>query len=69
MLWPLLLLKIHFGLKHHYNHRVHIYPNKNTKDDINAINKLLQKLNPKRLESFLYDELYEESDFVFFALD
>ena len=29
----------------------------------------MKKLNNKKLESFLYDELYEESDFVFFAVD
>ena len=42
---------------------------KNTKDEVININKLLKKLNNKKLESFLYDELYEESDFVFFAVD
>lgn len=42
---------------------------KNTKDDVNAINSLLKKINTHKLESFFYDELYDGSDFVFFALD
>lgn len=42
---------------------------KNTKDEVNAIFKLLDKFNNNKLESLFYDELYEESDFVFFALD
>lgn len=42
---------------------------KNTKDEVAAINELLKKYNSHKLESLLYDELYEESDFVFFALD
>ena len=42
---------------------------RNTKDEIKEINHLLSKLNIKKLDSFLYDELFEESDFVFFALD
>lgn len=42
---------------------------KNTKDEVNAIFKLLNKFNNNKLESLFYDELYEESDFVFFALD
>ena len=42
---------------------------KNTKDEIQAINKLLQKYNKNKLTSLLYDELYDESDFVFYALD
>lgn len=42
---------------------------KNTKDEINAINKLLQKYDNHKLESLYYEELYDESDFVFFAVD
>jgi hypothetical protein len=42
---------------------------KNTKDEVNAIFKLLDNFNNYKLESLFYDELYEESDFVFFALD
>ena len=42
---------------------------KNTKDEVCAINQLLKKYNNHKLESLFYDELYEESDFVFFALD
>ncbi len=42
---------------------------KNTKDEVKAINDILQKLNSSKLNSLLYDELYEGSDFVFFALD
>ena len=42
---------------------------KNTKDEIKSINEMLQKLNSSKLNSLLYDELYDESDFVFFALD
>jgi len=42
---------------------------KNTKDEIYNLNNFLGKFNNKKLESLLYDELYEKSDFVFFALD
>ena len=42
---------------------------KNTKDAVKGINDLLKGLNIQKLKSYLYDELYEESDFVFFALD
>ena len=42
---------------------------KNTKDEVKSINEMLQKLNSSKLDSLLYDELYDESDFVFFALD
>lgn len=42
---------------------------KNTKDEVQAINKLLQKYNKNKLTSLLYDELYDESDFVLYALD
>ncbi len=42
---------------------------KNTKDEVKAIFELLKPLNKKKLDSLLYDELYEDSEFVFFALD
>lgn len=42
---------------------------KNTKEEVFAINKLLTKFDDSKLASFLYDELYDESDFVFFAVD
>ena len=42
---------------------------KNTKDEFKAINNILSPLNISELNSYLYDELYEGSDFVFFALD
>ena len=42
---------------------------KNTKDEVQAIYKLLKRYNNHKLESLFYDELYEGSDFVFFALD
>ena len=42
---------------------------KKTKDEVSAISKLLSKLNNQKLKSSFYDELFEGSDFVFFALD
>lgn len=42
---------------------------KNTKDEVKDINNLLKKYDNHKLESLFYDELYDESDFVFFALD
>ena len=42
---------------------------RNTKDEILAIRDLLSGVNENKLNSLLYDELYEESDFVFFALE
>lgn len=42
---------------------------KNTKDEVFAINSLLSGVNKNKLQSLLYEELYEESDFVFFAVD
>ncbi len=42
---------------------------KNTKDAVNEIARMLKPLNNNKLNSLLYDELYEESDFVFFAVD
>ena len=31
--------------------------------------KILDKFDTRKLDSLLYDELYDESDFVFFAID
>ena len=42
---------------------------KNTKDEVKAIGNLLNGVNEKKLNSLLYEELYDESDFVFFAVD
>ena len=42
---------------------------KNTKDCIFELNRLLSGLNDKKLESLFYDELFDGSDFVFFAVD
>ena len=42
---------------------------RNTKDEIFAIRDLLSGVNEGKLNSLLYDELYEESDFVFFAIE
>lgn len=42
---------------------------KNTKDEVFAINQLLVGIDSYKLKSLLYDELYDESDFVFFAVD
>ena len=42
---------------------------KNTKEEIININKFFKGINVNKLNSLLYDELYEESDFVFFAVD
>ena len=42
---------------------------KNTKDEIHALNKLLAGINTNKLKSLLYEELYEDSNFVFFAVD
>lgn len=42
---------------------------KNTKEEIYDIQKLLAGMNAKKLESLLYEEMYEDSDFVFFAVD
>lgn len=42
---------------------------KNTKDEIAALNNLLKYANNSKLESLYYEELYEESSFVFFAID
>lgn len=42
---------------------------KNTKDEVFAVNQLLSGMNRLKLKNLLYDELYEDSDFVFFAVD
>lgn len=42
---------------------------KNTKDEVAAINKFFKGVKVNKLNSLLYDELYDESDFVFFAVD
>ena len=42
---------------------------KNTKEYINTINAFFFFFNDNKLNSLLYDELYEDSDFVFFAVD
>ena len=42
---------------------------KNTKEEILNINKFFNGVNVNKLNSLLYDELYEGSDFVFFAVD
>ena len=42
---------------------------KNTKDEVNAIKNFLTQYSNGKLESLFYDELYEDSDFVFFAVD
>ena len=42
---------------------------KNTKDEVFAINNLLSGLNNQKLNSLLYEELYDGSDFVLFAVD
>lgn len=42
---------------------------KNTKDEIKLIWDRLKNINTNMLTSLLYDELYDESDFVLYALD
>lgn len=42
---------------------------KNTKDNIKAVNSYLKRIDDNKLKSFFYDELFDGSDFVFFALD
>ena len=41
----------------------------NTKDEISALNRFFKGINVNKLNSLLYDELYDESDFVFYAVD
>ena len=42
---------------------------KNTKDEVFAINSFLKSVNINKINNMLYEELYDESDFVFFAVD
>ena len=42
---------------------------KNTKDEVAAINNLLNGIRKEKLNSLIYEELYDGSDFVFFAVD
>lgn len=42
---------------------------KTTKNEVNDIKNLLNNTDLYPLTSFLYEELYEESDFIFFALE
>lgn len=42
---------------------------KNTKEEVFCIKKLLDGVNINKLNSLLYEELFEDSDFVFFAVD
>ena len=42
---------------------------RNTKDEVYEIKRVLDNININKLNSLLYDELFEESDFVFFAVD
>ena len=42
---------------------------KNTKIEVNDIKTLLNNANLYPMTSFLYEELYEESDFIFFVLE
>ena len=42
---------------------------KNTKNEIKDINILLKTINVSKYNSFIYEELFEESDFIFFAIE
>ncbi len=42
---------------------------KNTKDEVKGVNELLKRFNSHKLKSLFYDELFDGSDFVFFAID
>ena len=42
---------------------------KNTKNEVNDINILLNSINMNKYTSFIYEELYEESDFIYFAME
>ena len=42
---------------------------KNTKNEVNDINILLNSIDMNKYNSFLFEELYEDSDFIYFALD
>ena len=43
--------------------------NKNTKTEVFAVNNFLSQINDYKLKSLFYEELYDESDFVLFAVD
>ncbi len=42
---------------------------KNTKNEVNDISILLNSINMNKYTSFIYEELYEESDFIYFAME
>ena len=42
---------------------------KNTKEEVYAVNQLLEGIDRYKLKNLLYDELYDGSDFVIFAVD
>ena len=42
---------------------------KNTKDEVYDINNFLSGISKNKLSNLLYEELYDESDFVLFAVD
>ena len=42
---------------------------KNTKNEVNDIKTLLNNADLRPMTSFLYEELFEESDFIYFVLD
>ena len=42
---------------------------KNTKNEVNDINILLNSIKVNKYTSFLYEELYEESDFIYFVME
>lgn len=42
---------------------------KNTKNEVNDINILLNSININKYTSFIYEELFEESDFIYFAME
>ena len=42
---------------------------KNTKNEVNDIKNLLNRANLYPMTSFLYEELFEESPFIFFVLE
>lgn len=42
---------------------------KNTKNEVNDINILLNSIKTNKYTSFLYEELYEESDFIYFVME
>ena len=42
---------------------------RNTKDEVLSIKEFLSTIDSNKLKSLLYDELFDESNFVFFAVD